>query len=713
MTIGERTVHTHCLICEQLCGLAVTVSGTRITAIHPDKQNPYTWRDFCVKAQRAAEVVSHPNRLRSPMRRVGDRYEPASYEEAIDDISGRLKAIIERHGRDAVGGYCGNPMGFSFGATVFHNVFLSTIGTHQKFSVQSIDSNAKHVAAGAMFGHEMLALVPDIDEADCVLLIGTNPAVSKFNWGGKVPNGWRRLKDRVRNGADLIVVDPRRTETAMAASLHLAPHPETDWALLLGVVRVILDERLDRLPDGIEFDGLEDLRRLAISQPLERLAGICDIPVAAIADLARRFAKAERGFAFAGTGSALGLHGVLTQWLTLALNVLTDRIDRPGGRFMPSWLTDSARQSVKAQVTRTQPAGRSRVRMLKNVVGQHSLAELADEITTPGEGQIRALILGGGNPVCTGPDGARLSDALRELDLLVCIDLFQRESHRDADWLIPAVHFLEREEIHVPLHAYNDRPFVQTSRQVVPPPEDVWPEWMFYRELAKAMGAELFGGAISNPDELASSMLAGNDAVTLSKIREAEHGLVYGERTMGHLLAVLREDRIAVRLCPEEFAAQLTLALERAAIEGTAERRLRMISRRRNGMMNSALDNVCSSAANDELSGVVEVNRDDARDLGIMDGDAVSVSSDSGAVQAVAKLSTDVRSGTVVIAHGWGSALLDPLTAQDVATSGSDRNRLVSSRDIDPLSAVPRLNGTLVSIARQQLGNADGTRTAG
>ena len=430
----DRVVHTHCLICEQLCGLEVAVEDNVVRSIHPDKQNPYSWRDFCVKAQRAGELVSHPHRLRSPMRRVGDRYEPATNLEAIDDISGRLKEIIERYGPDAVAGYFGNPMGFSFGATVFHNVFLSTIGTHQNFSVQSIDSNAKHVAAGAMFGHEMLALVPDIDEADCVLLIGTNPAVSKFNWGGKVPNGWRRLKDRVRNGADLIVIDPRRTETAVAARLHLAPHPETDWALLLGVIKVILDEGLHRVAEGVDVTGLEDLRELAGSQSLERLARICDVPAGDIADLARRFAKAERGFAFAGTGPALGLHGVLTHWLTLALNVLTDRIDRPGGRFMPSWPTDSARQSVRAQVTHTQAAGRSRVRNLKTVVGQHSLAELADEITTPGEGQIRALILGGGNPVCTGADGERLAAAFEGLDLLVCLDLFQRESHRDADW---------------------------------------------------------------------------------------------------------------------------------------------------------------------------------------------------------------------------------------------------------------------------------------
>ena len=549
---SRSTVFTHCLICEQLCGLEATLVDGKVESIRPDKQNPYTWRDFCVKGQRSHEVAASPWRVRSPMKRTASGFVPASYEEAVSDIAGRMQAIMAEHGKDAIAGYLGNPMGFNSASAAWHFGFLDALGTGQKYGVQSIDSNAKHVACDYVFGLETLALIPDIDAADYAILIGTNPAVSKFNWGGKVPNGWRRLKDRMRDGAGLVVVDPRRSETAAEATRHVAAMPETDWAFLLGVIKVILEEGLQRLPAELTVLGLDDLRGLAASATLEQLAALCDIPVEDMTATARGFAAAKRGFAFAGTGPALGRHGVLTHWLTLALNVLTDRIDREGGRFAPNWPYNLPMSNPAGQAKR-----KSRVKGTDTVVGLHSLAELAGEITTPGEGKIRALIMGGGNPVSTGAGGERLAAALGELDLLISVDLFQRESHRDAHWLIPAVHFLEREEVHAALHSYNDKPFIQTTRQVVAPPEGVRPEWMFYHDLAAALGLSLFGGHVQHPDELAAGMIARSGTITLDDVRAAEHGLAYGTRTMGHFLAFMQEHDRAVQLCPENFAREL------------------------------------------------------------------------------------------------------------------------------------------------------------
>ena len=691
---ARRTVYTHCHICEQLCGLEVSVAGDRIESIRPDKQNPYTWRDFCVKAQHAHEVAASPWRIRTPMKRVGDRFVAASYEEAVDAIAAQLQSIIARHGKDAVAGYLGNPMGFSAGAAAWHSGFFAALGTNQRYGVQSIDSNAKHVACDALFGLETLALLPDIDETDFAILIGTNPAISKFNWGGKVPNGWRRLKDRAKAGATLVVIDPRHTETAVGATRHIAPLPETDWAFLLGLVKVILAEGLQRLPPEIAVAGINDLRIACEAVTLDELAALCDVPAHDIVAVARGFAQAGRAFAFAGTGPALGMHGALTHWLTLVLNVLTDRIDRPGGRFAPNWPYNMA-----IAKGRSEPKRASRVRGIETVVGQHSISELADEILTPGEGQIRALFLGGGNPVATGAGGHRLATALDQLELLVSVDLFQRESHRNAHWLIPAVHFLEREEVHVGLHTYNDQPFIQTGRQVVPPPPGLRPEWSFYRDLAAAMGLELFGGRIHDPDEGAASMLAGK--VTLDEIRAHDHGLVYGERTMGHFLDFFRAQERTVELCPERLASELQAALAGAGKVGRPPAgHFRIISRRRNGMMNASLAESCGSIGKDVTADTVEMNRLDADDAGIGDHDLLELRTDTARIEVRAVVSDEIRRNVLVVAHGWGSPLFDPRTSTEVFRRGNDRNKLVSDLDLDPLSAAPRLNGTLVRLRR-------------
>ena len=392
------------------------------------------------------------------------------------------------------------------------------------------------------------------------------------------------------------------------------------------------------------------------------------------------------------------MHGVLTHWLTLALNALTDRVDRPGGRFAPNWPYNMAIAKGKGETK-----AYSRVRGTETVVGQHSLAELAGEILTPGEGQIRALIMGGGNPVATGAGGLRLGDALGQLELLVSVDLFQRESHRDAHWLIPAVHFLEREEVHVGLHAYNDRPFIQATRQVVTPPSGLRPEWTFYRDLAAALGLNLYGGQFATPDDMSAAMLAGSGKITLEEVRSHEHGLIYGERTMGHLLDYFRAQGRSIELCPARLANALAAALAGGGDVGQPPAgQYRIISRRRNGMMNASLAESSGSIGHDETAETVEINAIDAAAAGIVAGDWLTISTAGASILARAVLSDDIRRGVLVLAHGWGSPVFDPQTSTEVFRRGQDRNKLVSDDDLDPLSAVPRLNGTLVTVEKAE-----------
>ncbi len=275
---ASRTVHTFCRYCMASCGLEVTVDQNRVTKISADKQNPHSWHDFCAKGRTANQLVEHPRRILRPMRRVGDGYVEATWDEAIRDIAERMNAIIDAGGADAIGAYYGNPSGHSSSNVMFMNAWMDAIGTHSRYAVGSVDQNALHVVAEAMYGSALMVPVSDVDNCDYFLLVGTNPAVSAWNWLETVPGGWRRALDRQHAGATIVVVDPLLTESAEKADVHLAVRPGQDWALLLAMVKVILDEGLEHVEDCAELaTGVADLRALVAEADVDDLAARCGI----------------------------------------------------------------------------------------------------------------------------------------------------------------------------------------------------------------------------------------------------------------------------------------------------------------------------------------------------------------------------------------------------------------------------------------------------
>ena len=339
------------------------------------------------------------------MRRVGDSYVEASWAEAIADIAERCNAIIDEDGPDAVGAYYGNPAGYSSSNLVFFNAWLDAVGTYNRYAVGSVDQNAVHVVAEAMYGSPLMVPVSDIDHCDYFLLVGANPAVSAWNWLETVPGGWRRALERQRRGATIVVVDPVRTETAEKADLHLAVRPGQDWALLLAMVKVILDEGREHTADCADLaTGVDDLRRLVADADLDDLAARCDIPRARIEGVARDLAAAPAAMVVTRTGVSLHAAGTVAEWLGHVLNVITGRMDRPGGRRFEPGYVDTLRLADLAKT----PPHTSRLTGRGLVAGAHALADLPDEIVTPGRGRIRALVINSGNPVVSGPDGARL-----------------------------------------------------------------------------------------------------------------------------------------------------------------------------------------------------------------------------------------------------------------------------------------------------------------
>ncbi len=693
---------TYCSICEQACGLKVTVSGNEILEIQPDKENPYSWRDFCIKAKKADEVRSHPVRIRSPLRRVGTRYVEASYEEAIEDISEKIRALMAESGPDAIGVYSGNPAGFGFANSAFQNAFFDALGSKQRFWVGSIDQNALHYVAEQMYGSNWASLQLDVDHCKCFLFLGTNPAVSGLNWVGKVPDGWRRVLRAVDQGADLILVDPRQSESAKKATLHIAAKPDQDWAFLLAIINTVFSKGWDNPLLYDDSTGIDEIKRLALSADTEELANVCGVPLDQIAEVAHKFATAPTAMCVARTGPAMGKNGAITEWLSHVLNLITGRTDQEGGRFLPDSVVDLFSLDEGEAAPNKIP---SRVRGIPPVAGSYSLAELPDEITTGGRGQVRGLLINGGNPIVSGPRGAKLDAALQTLDLLVVVDLIQRESHRHADWIIPGIHFLERGEVHITSAGVTDEPFVQSATQCVEPPVGVRHEWEFFRDLAEAIGKPLFGGGITlDPDGMADAMLSRKGRLTLEEIRKHPHGLKYGEKTYGHLRKSLRDRGRKIQACPADLKRQLQTLLESGQSRKTGNTgRYQMIGRRRLQMMNSWLAETCGSSLPDQAGEEIEINAEDAKRQGLASGDRVVVSTEIGSVEAIVVTSDKVRQGVVVMDHGWGSRVFDPLTGQEFGKArGVQRNELISGDDLAPLTGVPRLNGMTVKIERCQ-----------
>jgi formate dehydrogenase len=720
--MSTRTVHTFCRYCLASCGVEVTVEDNRVTKISADKQNPHTWQDFCAKGRTANQLVEHPRRILNPMRRVGDSYVEAGWDEAIGDMATRMNSLIEADGPDAIGVYYGNPSGFSSSNIIFMNAWLDAVGTRNRYFVGSVDQNAMHVVAEAMYGSMLMAPVSDIDNCDYFLLVGTNPAVSAWNWLETVPGGWRRALARQKLGATIVVIDPLRTETAEKADLHLAVRPGQDWALLLGMVKVILDEGLEHRRDCTELaTGVADLRTLVTDADLDDLASRCDIPRVEIEQLARDFAAARGAMVVTRTGVSLHLAGTVAEWLGHVLNVITGRMDRPGGRRYEPGYVDALRLSdlAKAKPHKSRLAGRDMV------AGAHALSELPAEITTPGPGQIKAMLINSGNPVVSGPDGAKLDQALAQLDLLVAIDFVQRESHRHAHWLLPAVHWLERDDLLAFTSNMHDEPYLQYGAKAVEPPAGARQEWRIFVDLAIAMRKPLFGAKGLNgfitatrrlarftrkpslefgPHWIDRLVVATGRKVNGRRIKWRDvmahpHGWVLGPREFGHFKEALRTEDKKVHTAPPELVERARELLAEPRPEAPADYPFQLANRRNRHSMNSWLNELPGLHPSGKHNEVV-IHPDDAAALGINDGDRVKVFSPVGAIELAAAVNERPRRGVVVIDHGWGSRVFDPRGGSQPESYGANRNLLIDGGPIDPLSQTAALSSSYVGVER-------------
>jgi anaerobic selenocysteine-containing dehydrogenase len=697
------------MLCEAVCGLAVELEGATVKSIRGDPDDPFSRGHICPKAAAIGDVQADPDRIREPQRREGGRWRSVSWKEALDEAGERLAAIQRKHGRSAVGLYIGNPSVHSYSAMLGVPFFSRALGSRARFSATSVDQLPHMLAALEMFGHQLLLPVPDVDRTSFFLMLGANPRASN---GSLMTAGGisRRLDELRERGGKLVVVDPRRTETAAAADQHLAIRPGTDALLLLAMLQVLFEEgRADLRHLAAFSDGLPLLRQAAARFPPERVAERTGISAPEIRELARAFATAQSAVAYGRVGASTQEFGGLTAWLLIALNAVTGNLDRPGGFMFTSPAADMVGVSARTGDRGHFAAWRSRVRGLPEFGGELPAATLAEEIDTPGEkGQIRALITFAGNPVLSTPNGARLDRALSKLEYMVSIDLYRNETTRHASLILPTSFGFERDHYDLVFYVLSVRNAARYVKALVPPPPGVRDDFAVLLDLAlslrrhgggrrgRAMGAVLRAARMLGERRLLDLMLRfGPHRLSLRKLQREPHGIDLGP-LRPQLPRRLGTPGKRVQLAPSIFLRDLD-RLEARLSQAPAD--LVLIGRRALRSNNSWMHNSLRLVKGPPGC-VLLMHPDDAAERGLESGARVRVASRVGSVEVPIGVTADVTRGVVSLPHGWGHAREGAALGVAAAHAGASLNDLTDEQSIDALSGNAAFSGVPVDVTR-------------
>lgn len=705
----ETRLHT-CMLCEAVCGLAVELEAGRVVGVRGDREDPFSRGHICPKAAAIPDVMEDRDRIREPLRRVGNRWEPVSWKEAIGEAAGRLAAIQRKHGRNAVGLYLGNPTVHGYGALFGASFLARVIGGRSRFSATSVDQLPQMLAALEMLGHQLLLPIPDVDRTAFFLVLGANPLASNGSLM-TAPGIAGRLAALRSRGGRLVVVDPRRTETAAIADLHLAVRPGGDAALLLGMLHTIFAEGLARPGRLAEFtDGLDHLAEIAARFPPERVAPRAGIGGDEIRRLAREFALAPTAVCYARVGASTQEFGALASWLTVALNVVTGNLDRPGGAMFTTPAVDLV--TLNARMGGRGSAGRfrTRVRGLPEFGGESPVAAMAEEMDTPGPDQIRALVTFAGNPVLSSPNGARLDRALAGLDYMVSIDLYRNETTRHAHLILPTSFGFERDHYDAIFYVLSVRNAARYAPALVSPPPGVRHDWDVLLDLAAALRARGVGRKNRGLDlALRASRLLGSRRaldlllrfgprrLSVAALQRAPHGLDLGPlepRLPGRLYTPGKR----IRLVPAALEAdlpRLEAALDVAPVAGE----LILIGRRDLRSNNSWMHNSARLVKGRDRCTLL-IHRSDAAERDLHDGDVALVRSRVGAARVPVALTDDIAPGVVSLPHGWGHGRAGAALEIAAAHAGASLNDLTDDRRVDALSGNAAFSGVPVRVER-------------
>ncbi len=719
------TIPRTCNVCEAMCGMLVTVDGApgheKILDIRGDAEDPFSRGHICPKGPAMKEIQEDPDRLRHPVKRTASGWQRISWDEAIGETARRLRDIRARHGKDAIGTYIGNPTVHNHGASIMLQGFLRSLGSKNRFDANSMDANPKLFSSMVMFGEATSIPVPDVDRTEYMLILGANPAASNGSLMslGDVRGRMKGIRDR---GGKVIVLDPRRTESAAWADEHHFIRPGGDAAFLWGIIHVLFAEsKVDVAAVSKMATGVDAVHALSMRFAPEKVASACGVPADVIRRLAREFAAARRAVCYGRVGTSVNEFGCEASWLIDVINTLTGNLDREGGAMFTSPAVDLARMGRVFDISRWN-RWKSRVRGLPEFGGQLPVAAMAEEMDTPGQGQIRGFVTVAGNPVLSSPNAGRLERALAGLEFMVAIDFYINESSRHAHIILPPRYALERSHIDVVLEALAVRNTVKFSEPVITPAPDTKEDWEIIYDLGMRLGEMHFGHPVINraaklawkrglkltPDFIVDvgirlgphgdKFIPGGRGLSLKKLRARPHGIDLGALTPCFKERV-RTKSGKVDLAPQILVAQVPRLEEwvRARSAGEARGELALIGRRHVRTNNSWMHNCHSLTKGPDRSSLL-MNPVDARRFKLVDGQAVRVKSRVGEVRARLELTDTLMPGVVSLPHGFGHAEAKDTMRIAGALPGPNINALTDESMVEPVIGTAVLNGVPVLV---------------
>jgi anaerobic selenocysteine-containing dehydrogenase len=750
MSGSERIAIRTCPLCEAGCGLEITVVDERVTRIRGDRDDVFSHGFICPKGSTLRQLHEDPDRLRTPLVRREGELVPASWDEAFAAAEAVLRRVTEAHGREALGVYVGNPNAHNLGALLYLKPFLKALGTKNVFSASTVDQRPKELSSAWLFGGGLTVPVPDVDRTDLLLVLGANPYASNGSLA-TAPDWPGRIEAMQARGGRLVVVDPRRSRTAEQADWHLAIRPGTDALLLAALVTALASAgRIDCGPAGEFVAGLDDvLEALAAFTP-DAVAASVGIDAADIERLAIELADAPTAAVYGRIGTTTAEFGTLASWLVDVLNLVTGNLDQPGGAMFTKAAAGSSNTRGASRTGRGIRTGRhsSRVRGLPESLGELPAATMAEEIDTPGPGQIRGMVTVAGNPVLSTPNSERLDAALAGLEGFVAVDIYVNETTRHADVILPPPSALEKGHYDLALLQLALRNVANYSPPVLERDPEQPDEWEILARLS--LIAQGFGA------EADPSMV--DDLVVDTLVQAAvadEHGPVHG-RDAGEILAELeprtgptrlldlmlrtgpygdgfgsRTDEVAPGVVP--LTLDLLEANPHGVDLGALEPRLPEVLRTPTGMIELAAEPLLAdlprlrAVLDREVPDAVLVGRrdlrsnnswmhnlevlvkgkerctlhvhpDDASRWGLADGGAARLTGRVGEIEVPVEVTDAVRAGVVSLPHGWGHDTDGARLGVAARHAGVNSNRLTDELVLDVLSGNAVLNGIPVTV---------------
>jgi anaerobic selenocysteine-containing dehydrogenase len=746
---SNGTAAVICPLCEATCGLTLDHDTSGRIRLRGNDADVFSHGFICPKGVALADLHEDPDRLRSPMLRQDGRLVDCTWDEAFAAIEEGLGRVIEEHGRHAVAVYLGNAGAHSLSLMLYLRTFLAALGSRNVYTASSVDQMPKQVSGALMFGSGAHLPVPDLDRTDHLVILGANPYASNGSLM-TAPDMPGRLRDIRRRGGKVVVVDPRRTQTARHADEHLFIRPGTDAFLLAAMAHTLFDENLANL-GRLEphVSGVGEVRALVAEFSPETVATHCGIDAATIRRITRELAAAPTGAVYGRIGTCTQEFGTLSSWLVDVVNILTGHFDSPGGAMftLPAFGGPTTRGASGKGKGANLGRWRTRVRNLPESFGELPVAALAEEIDQPGEDRIRALVTIGGNPCSSTPNVARLTRAVESLDFVVSLDLYLQETSRLADVVLPAPSPLEQPHFDVLLNNLAVRNNVRWADPALPMPEGLQPEWRTLLDLAAAV-APRDGDAqadaalieqltITRAVDLAiadeGSRIAGRDREEILialgdepgparlvdlALRSGPYGDGFGTHSDGLTLAGLREHPDGIDLGPLQPRIPEALRTRSGTIELAPQpllddaERLRqrlaetqdggepgmvLIGRRDLRSNNSWMHNI-EMLVRGKPRCTLYVHPSDAERLQLSDGGTARVTSRVGEVVAPVEVTDEIMPGVVSLPHGWGHGRKGSRQSVAAEYAGVNTNLLTDETLIDPLSGNAVLNGIPVRV---------------